>query len=113
MDQAHKVQYEPLGGTRFGATLTKTPVTLGAFHHLVGIYNGAAILGYLDGVRDDDGVVSEGTTPDVGDALVVGCRPIDATYDFCLDDWSIDELAIYDYALTPTEVAAHYRIVRP
>jgi hypothetical protein len=75
----------------------------GDFRHIVMAYTGAAVIGYIDGVPKSPFVTS-GKIPDVGQ-LMWGCRS-DLAY--CLDDWTIDELAIYDFELKAERVKAHY-----
>ena len=88
-----------------GLTLTTTPLALGgAFRHIVLAYTGSALIGYIDGV--DKIVNSPSAAPDVDTGVFVwGCRGDLAN---CLDDWTIDELAIYDFELSAARVTAHY-----
>lgn len=87
-----------------GLSITATGLTPGGFHHIVMAYGGTSVIGYIDGVRT---VVfpTAGVVPDSGHLLVWGCRGDLAG---CLDDWTIDELAIYDFQLDQTRVEAHY-----
>jgi hypothetical protein len=80
-----------------------TALSAGAFRHVVVVYDGAQVLGYLDGVNESTASTG-GIAPDVGE-LSWGCR---TDVSMCLDDWTIDELAIYDHALPPARVKAHY-----
>jgi hypothetical protein len=101
------LNYEVWGGSRFNSRLLTSKLTNGTYHHIVGTYNGATLIGYYDGKRDYS-IESNGTAPDVGTAVVIGCRPIDTTFDFCLDDWTMDEFAIYTHVLDAKRVTAHY-----
>jgi hypothetical protein len=88
-----------------GLTLTSTTVVPGGpFHHLVMVYTGSAVIGYIDGI-DKTPFPTTGPAPDTGGQLLWGCR---GDLFYCLDDWTIDELAIYDYALGPARVQQHY-----
>lgn len=78
-------------------------MTSSTFHQLVITYDGKTLVGYIDGQQ---GIVqaNNGSVPDNG-ALDWGCHsgPTD-----CLDDWTIDELAIYSQPLTGERVKAHF-----
>ena len=84
---------------------------LSVYQHVVVAYDGARAYLWLDGVRVQDAAWPN-ATPDVG-SLVVGCRQDgDGGWYECLEDWLVDELAIYDHALGDQDVALHYAIVR-
>jgi hypothetical protein len=87
---------------RRGVLITES-TTVGAFHHIVVAYTGSAVIGYVDGLQTAS-LASTAAAPDNGD-LVWGCR---GDLSACLDDWVIDELAIYDFVLTGGRVKAHY-----
>ncbi|MBN9163575.1 MAG: LamG domain-containing protein [Myxococcales bacterium] len=82
------------------------PVSVGQWHHLVGTFDGATLRVYVDGLR-----VSESTTsvvlPARTSVLTIGHQSCDCgrSNSFIGD---IDELAVYDRALTDTQIAAHY-----
>jgi hypothetical protein len=86
-----------------GIPLTATNLVPGAFHHIVMTYNGTAIVGYVDGVKTIT-FPTNGIAPNTG-TLLWGCR---GDLQGCLDDWTIDELAIYDFAIEELRVKAHY-----
>ena len=89
-----------------GIPMSPTTITMGNFHHLVAVYTGTDMIGYIDGVLGVR-VAMSGAAPNLGGSLIVGCR---ADVSFCLDDWTIDELAIYDHVLTPARVNEHYEL---
>jgi hypothetical protein len=78
----------------------------GKYQHVVVSYDGARASFWLDGVRiRDDAWMSP--APDVG-ALLLGCRDSGAAgMQHCLEDWRIDEVAIYAHALAEGDVAKH------
>jgi hypothetical protein len=86
-----------------GAAVATTPITAGTFRHVVVTYSGTTIVGYLDGVKTNMFTTS-GQAPDTGQ-LLWACRN---DLEGCLDDWTIDELAIYDVALGADRVKAHF-----
>jgi hypothetical protein len=90
--------------TARAVTLSGTSITMGAFHHLVAVYTGTDMLGYVDGVLGNV-IAMGGQAPNMGGSLLWGCR---ADVSFCLDDWTLDELAIYDHELPAARVKAHY-----
>ncbi|MDB5219121.1 MAG: Autotransporter adhesin [Myxococcaceae bacterium] len=73
------------------------------FAHIVLAYTGSVALGYVDGVNTTM-FNTVGMTPP-GGPLLWGCR---GDLQQCLDDWVIDELAIYDFPLSQARVKAHY-----
>jgi len=75
-------------------------VTVAAWHHLVFTYNGSTLRIYVDGTLQSSAASTvsllAGTQP-----LSVGSGPTNAFYG------TIDEAAVYDYALTLTQIQAH------
>lgn len=74
------------------------------WHHVVATKNGSTVHLYIDGV-DDTGVVTNQTCIDTGVGVYIGSQNGDSEY----FNGSIDEAAIYNYALSATQVADHYR----
>jgi hypothetical protein len=87
-----------------GIPISSVSITMGAFHHVVAVYTGKDMLGYIDGVLGNVATMN-GAAPEMGASLLWGCR---ADISFCLDDWSIDEIAVYDHVLDASRVTAHY-----
>lgn len=73
-----------------------------AWHHVVWTKNGSINKIYLDG-RDVTGSVTNSTISNTTDPVMLGNTSSGGFF-----DGTIDEAAIYDYALTPAEVAEHY-----
>ena len=88
-----------------GLFVSGTPITVGAFAHVVLAYTGRVAFGYVNGVQTTM-FNTVGKCPPAG-PLLWGCRS-DIVH--CLDDWVIDELAIYDFALDGARVEAHYAL---
>jgi hypothetical protein len=101
-------------GTSYGASSTKAIESDGLWHHVVGVCdeaNGHVYL-YLDGTLIASNAIPAGsgllasTTP-----LSIGARQSGnfngTNYDFQLDA-DVDDVAIYNYALSPAQVQAHY-----
>ncbi len=95
----------------FGLSASADPLTRGAWHHLVGVFDGATgtLTTYLDGAAGTSvalgGVLQNaGPTPD---RLLIGATR--TGIDPSSYNWTglIDEVAIYDHALTPAEIQAH------
>lgn len=106
---------EATGEVLFGAHLTTGEVSValpsltdGVWHHLAGTYDGAALRAYLDGVPTAEmpasGSVVSNTRP-----LRVGSWHLDGGRNF---RGAVDELALYDRALRPEEVAALHAVGR-
>ena len=98
-----KTQFElGIGGT-FPGALDPDPLSLNTWHHVVGTYNGSAIKVYVDGSE-------KASTPQTG-AVTLGPSPLTlasmgGTGEFF--NGRLDEAAVYNRALTATEVQRHY-----
>jgi hypothetical protein len=80
------------------------PVSEDEWHHVVGTFDGAVLRIYLDGVQGEPGeelllVDDESVSPTFGAPSANG-HPF-------FEGW-LDELAVYDEALTPERVSAHH-----
>jgi hypothetical protein len=82
-----------------------TSVTTGAWHHIVGTYDGSTITLYRNGVNVGQ-VAASGTLTAVGGAGLIGTYDTLGTHWF---DGRIDEFAVYAKALTPAQVLNHYQ----
>lgn len=78
-------------------------ITAGTWHHVVYVLNGTTLTFYADGVAHETGAFAR-TTPSSGPASL-GFTPALAAL-----NGSLDEVAVYPLALTPTQIAAHYTI---
>lgn len=92
---------------RARANIPGPPLATDEFSHVVTTYDGVTAWVYVNGVP--------------GDAFVTTAEMPQTTVPFIIgnaENWArytglIDECAVYDRALTPSEIAAHYRIARP
>lgn len=74
--------------------------------HVVLTYNGSTLSLYVNGVLRDSEAVS-GFAPNDSESFFAGARlATDTLSDFL--SGSIDEVAVYDYALSPATVSSHY-----
>lgn len=82
------------------------PVSVGTWHHLVGTFDGTTMRVYVDGLRAGQTTTSL-ELPARTSVMTIGHQSCDCglTNSFIGD---IDELAVYDKALTDTQIAAHY-----
>jgi hypothetical protein len=71
---------------------------IGVFQHVAGTYDGSAMRLYLDGA--EIGTLMAGGTVDTGDGVVLGAGPT--------LDGLLDEVEIYDRALSASEIQAIY-----
>lgn len=85
------------------------PFTRGAWHHLVGVFDGAGGTAtvYLDGVQGTSETIG-GALQNAGTTMFIGATRDGAASGF---NWTglIDEVAFYGRALTSEEIEAHYR----
>ncbi len=83
-----------------------TVVTDGAWHHLVGVWDGLSLTLYVDGVLDATTTIPV-TTVDVAAPLLLG-RHFESAPQWELSG-SLDEVQIYDYALDASQVTALFQ----
>lgn len=84
-----------------GANVT---ITGGLTFHVVGVYNGATIALYVDGAATGTPTAAVGTADATATDAYIGST--NGTTEFW--DGRIDEVAVYDYALSATRIAAHH-----
>jgi hypothetical protein len=95
-------------GTTGRVEVVSPPITPGAYHHVVATYDGATGVVYVDGVSTvalavDIGDSTGGAATTIGNGTGGG-SPLGGT---------LDELAVYDRALTAAEVVAHFQAGGP
>ena len=91
-----------------GISTPKTPIAVGTFTHVVAVYSGALII-YTNGVRSFptfDGRALLATTT----AAYAGSAEGLSGHGFL---GQLDEIAIYNKALTAAQVSAHYAAGKP
>jgi fibronectin type 3 domain-containing protein len=86
------------------ASSTTTVGADGRYHYIVATKNGASVHIYIDGV-DVTGAVSNQTLTNSTESLAIGHYP-NSTKDAL--DGTVDEAAVYNYALTTAQVQRHY-----
>jgi hypothetical protein len=113
-DPAHDLRFyvRDAGGTAEGAVSTFAPNSDGAWHHVVGVCDelDRHVYLYIDGTNAGTGdIPAESGVLTSSQSLTIGARQegFGTQYD---DQFvgSIDEVAVYDYALTSAQVLAHY-----
>jgi hypothetical protein len=96
------------------ATCDDCSIVAGRFQHIVVSFDGQDVRFYVDGNLIERAFGEVAAAPAGGDLLLFGCRRVPvAGVEDCLDDWVLDELALYDYPLTQTRIKAHYDLGRP
>jgi 1,4-alpha-glucan branching enzyme len=90
-------------------TLTVTPPSSGAWHHLAATYDGSSSISfYIDGLLATQQVAS-GAMPITTDPLAIGNKPGNTSlYNFFTGD--IDDVRIYGSALAPSQIIQLYNI---
>lgn len=94
------VTWNLVNGSNAFVSITSSAVTTGVYHHIVGTYDGTASKFYLDG-----SLVGSSTTtftPNT-EQIQIGSSPF--------NDYNtgyVDEVAVYNYALTSTQVSNHF-----
>lgn len=93
---------------RAAVNVAAPPIPVGEYSHVVATYDGVTAMVYING--SGTSYATSAPMPAATAPFLVGRQ--------AMGQWApyvgvIDELAIYDFALTPAEVTEHYRIVRP
>ncbi len=90
----------PTNGNLNGAT----SINDGVWHHIVAVYNGANKYIYLDGVQDATVAATGAITANATALRIAENAQATGRY------WAgwIDEVSLYNVALTPAEVLDHY-----
>jgi hypothetical protein len=91
-------------GYRAGDT-PKGMITMNAWHHVVGVYDGTQLLLYIDGTLSDGTSDMRAAKPKTA-TVVMGAR--DLGDDLTSFPGTLDELAIYGTALSQARVTAHF-----
>ncbi|HUS28976.1 MAG TPA: LamG domain-containing protein [Kofleriaceae bacterium] len=89
-----------------GQVTNPTPIAANQWIHVVGTYDGAVVRLYFDGVQVGPAKTAPDTMPAVPMESSIGAYPAGNT--FLQGD--MDELAIYDYALSPQQIVKHHDI---
>jgi hypothetical protein len=101
-------------GNTFGIAVAAAPSPRGQWHHLVGVFNEGVVTIYVNGVKGSEqhiGGVLQNAGP-APDRVMIGATRTGTAGSFNFKG-SIDEVAIYDYPLSPAQIRAHYRTAFP
>ena len=90
------------GTTSYTAT-SPEQISLNAWHHLVGVRSGGTLKFYVDGDQKATASVGTAAVNNVGRDLYIGAAASGTTY---CTDMVVDELQIYDQALSTAQVQA-------
>lgn len=94
-------------GTTAGGSASSPALAAGTYHHVVGVYDGAQILLYVDAAlqMSNPSTMSLATTG----GWTIGKQ--NCNYPCTQDGFvgSVDEVAVYDYALPEARIQAHHR----
>ena len=95
----------------FGGVATASPISRGQWHHMVSVFDAGTLTIFVDGVQGSSQTIggvlqNAGPTPD---RVLIGAT---RSGNF---NWKglIDEVAIYDTALTPAQIRSHFRASQP
>jgi hypothetical protein len=98
----------------FGAGASGAAVTRDAWHHFVGVFDAGNVTLFLDGVQGTTqaiGGVLQNAGPIPDRILIGGTRSGDvSSFNF---NGLIDEVAVYNYALSPAQVSTHFNAGSP
>jgi hypothetical protein len=94
------------GGTYHGI-VGGTALVANAIHHIVGVYDGAHIRIYVDGVEDAAAVAASGSLANNNWPWAIGALKPSGAGNNNFAGW-IDEAAVYAATLSSARIAAHY-----
>ena len=91
-------------------TFSQQSIQANCWNHIVGVWNGQTLKVYINGVQDLASLPVSGVV-DANNNLVYMGKFYESAYEDL--NGSIDEVAIYKYALSADSVVAHFRAIRP
>lgn len=97
------INFEVGNGTTDFLANTATVLSSTAYSHVVGVWDGTNIFIYLNGTSAASAAAAI-TLANAGFSLNIGRSPTNANY----FPGAIDEVAIYNYALSATQISNHY-----
>lgn len=101
----NKLESYTLGASTMAGAVGATSLSAGTWYYAVAVYNGTTLKVYLNGV--EDGTVSTTIAPTNGSAAaIIGGQPDLQAASFL--NGTLDEVAIYNKALSTTRITAHY-----
>lgn len=94
-------------GTDYQFINGSTTVTDGAWHHMVGVYNGTNLIIYVDGASNGSVAWANNPAFAATNYIRIGCRNASGT-DGNFVNGTIDEVAVWSRAITAAEVSQLY-----
>jgi hypothetical protein len=91
-----------------GILTSSTVLTLNNWHHIVATYDGTVKKLFINGVQDASVLSTTGALATTTNPLLVGAYYNAAVYSSYFIG-NIDDVSIYNYALTPTQITEHYQ----
>src|SRR5579883_1857627 len=103
-------QYNQNGLTSLTSASVNMTLDTNQWYHVVGVFDGTNIITYVDGVPGATNVFTAPPRPNTNSAipLTFGARA-DGSAGYFTYSGKIDEAAVYDSALSPARVLAHYQ----
>jgi hypothetical protein len=98
----------------FGIAVAAAPSPRGQWQHLVGVFSDGVVTIYVNGVKGSEQNIG-GVLQDAGplpDRVMIGATRTGTTGSFNFKG-QIDEVAIYDHALSAAQIRGHYRTAFP
>ncbi|MCK4812431.1 MAG: LamG domain-containing protein, partial [Candidatus Marinimicrobia bacterium] len=86
-------------------TVSIVPVSMNEWHHMAFTYDGYTVKVYVNGVEKSSAIVDAGPITSTNGNIYIG-KPASANHNFI---GMIDEVAIWDNALTPEDLLQHYQ----
>ncbi|MFE6738653.1 LamG domain-containing protein [Streptomyces tubercidicus] len=105
-----KISFAVVADGNWVEAKTTTTVPTGGWHHVAGVYDGATMKIYIDGVQQASQAQSGKLTASTGTALTIGNSPADSTREF---RGRIDEVRVYSRALSATDITHAYEASTP
>jgi RHS repeat-associated protein len=104
-----KWSWSPYINGSYRTVLSDNVVTPGHWYHLVGVYDGSEVRLYVNGVKQAALITITGTITQSPMPITIGANPEAGGSFSNFFQGLIDEVAIYNRALTPAEIQQHYQ----
>jgi Concanavalin A-like lectin/glucanases superfamily/FlgD Ig-like domain len=113
MVQQGNVEFSLAGASTWITAHSSMALSLHKWYHVVGTYDGNNACVYINGVLANSVAYTGGIVYPVGADARIGCGKLQNGVNWCFARGAIDEMRIFNYALTQDTILAHYRNEAP
>jgi hypothetical protein len=113
MVQQGNMEFSLASATSWITAHSSVALSLHKWYHVVGSYDGNYARIYVNGVQADSAQYSSGIKYSVGADARIGCMRLQNGTVWCYARGAIDEMKVYNYALTADSILSHYHNAVP